>query len=549
MEERVALNEVEPFDEWEEFALFASHYFLLVATKHLDANSTYGYIGPDQRHLDVRPVVHDTLDVVQKPQAFLTFRYVENPRERGRRRFGAAVQTAAKLVGHHGGLGPQTRLNSTDVYTDGEIDDLIWNSPPVSIAARMCHTITPLNNEDCLLVGGRTSPGNALADCWVRRSQSWERIDDLPSPRYRHCAALVSLEKEDPSVLICGGKNSAGTVLEDYLIWRSEYGWQTVQVNGVAPKPRFGASVITGIETSGVLVGGMTEDGIILSECWHWFIENHSGIITISFHNPWQSNAGPSGSDCLMARFGASLLWSSVGLLYIGGISRRGLTPQEYEVMLVYPEIRTKSASQTERRRANHFEKVDLVFDGPRPLLVGHTVANVEAGELLILGGGAVCFSFGTYWNLGTWTVHTSSDLSRPPWHLREAAEAVPSLRSTVPDECQLNGDVDSNPSVPHLTAIDRVRVASARAFAAIVMEGRPTVLEGLNIGSCTKVWDVDYLRKRVGASRQVCSKCFTIIWTPEPTQTGRCARGCDRSYGLPREELLVCNEKSWGFP
>lgn len=32
-EQRRALDRVEPFDEWEEFALFGSHYFLLVAEK------------------------------------------------------------------------------------------------------------------------------------------------------------------------------------------------------------------------------------------------------------------------------------------------------------------------------------------------------------------------------------------------------------------------------------------------------------------------------------------------------------------------------------
>ena len=40
--QRKALDEIEPFDEWEEFILFASHYFLLVAVK---SSLPLSYIG------------------------------------------------------------------------------------------------------------------------------------------------------------------------------------------------------------------------------------------------------------------------------------------------------------------------------------------------------------------------------------------------------------------------------------------------------------------------------------------------------------------------
>ena len=38
--QRQALDQAEPFDEWEEFILFASHYFLLVASTSLQRDST-----------------------------------------------------------------------------------------------------------------------------------------------------------------------------------------------------------------------------------------------------------------------------------------------------------------------------------------------------------------------------------------------------------------------------------------------------------------------------------------------------------------------------
>lgn len=33
VDQRLALNNMEPFDEWEEFVLFGSHYFLLIANR------------------------------------------------------------------------------------------------------------------------------------------------------------------------------------------------------------------------------------------------------------------------------------------------------------------------------------------------------------------------------------------------------------------------------------------------------------------------------------------------------------------------------------
>src|ERR1700743_2248319 len=40
-EQRRVLEAIEPFDEWEEFALFASHYFLLLAERKGDTNYTF----------------------------------------------------------------------------------------------------------------------------------------------------------------------------------------------------------------------------------------------------------------------------------------------------------------------------------------------------------------------------------------------------------------------------------------------------------------------------------------------------------------------------
>ncbi|KAI9873545.1 MAG: tRNA methyltransferase ppm2 [Pleopsidium flavum] len=503
-EERTALNSIEPFDEWEEFALFASHYFLLVATKSSEPNTSCGYIGPDQKPPVVYSIEEDAHRAVPRLQPSITLRYQDNPKGRGRRRFGAVMKSAENTVGYHGGLGTQTRLKTTDVYTDGEIHDFTWNSPPVSIAARMCHTITQLTRNDCLLVGGRTSPENALADCWLRRRQSWERVDDLPLGRYRHCATKVSNGNGSWGVLVGGGKDSVGTVLADYVLWRNEFGWQTVQVTRTAPRPRFGASMIAVDRLSGILLGGMTEDGVILSESWRWIIEDQDQNVKITFQDQSQPRVLSHVSECFQARFGASLEWSSLGLLYIGGVSDRGLIPWEYDIVAVGSGTCKVFAPEPGLYEASQFQRVDLACEGPRPLLVGHMVAIANGGELLVLGGGAVCFSFGTFWNLGTWTLQDSRDLLGTSWHLCNTVEVVPPLGPVVSATLQPAGNGHSHPSIPVLTPVGRARLTSPRAFEAIVTEAYPITMEGLDIGSCTKAWTIEYLKETVGAGRQV---------------------------------------------
>lgn len=501
-EERVALNDVEPFDEWEEFALFASHYFVAVAVKVTDVEVPIESIGLYLPSPMVRLAEHEVPEAVERTRYPNVLQYQDNPKGRGRRRFGAAIRLANRLVGCHGGLGPQSRMNSTDVYADGETEDAVWNTPPVSVAVRMCHTVTALDNTRSLLVGGRMSPANALGDCWLQHRESWEQVHDLPLPRYRHCATRLFIDSSNPAVLVSGGKSSEGTVLADYIVWRADSGWQNVQVNGVAPGPRFGASMITVENTSGILLGGMSEDGIILSDCWHWFVDVQDESVTITFLE-WKLRS--PFVDRFPSRFGASIEVSRLGLLMMGGISDRGLIPQESEIVRLRPDTRKTLELRNGVDGSVYVRGVELLRAGNRPLLVGHSTITLDASTTLIIGGGAVCFSFGTHWNTGIWTLQSYRDLPTPKWHICDVSEVNLPARSGTPATMR-NEEGDRSPSDLSTEAVGRVRVATSQAFETIVTKAKPVIMGGLDIGSCIQTWTTDYLRDAVGPSRQVCS-------------------------------------------
>lgn len=58
-----------------------------------------------------------------------------------------------------------------------------------------------------VLVGGRASPGAPMSDCWLQTDTAWERIQDLPIPRYRHRSVAVTLPGDNWGVVVFGGKD------------------------------------------------------------------------------------------------------------------------------------------------------------------------------------------------------------------------------------------------------------------------------------------------------------------------------------------------------
>lgn len=129
--------------------------------------------------------------------------------------------------------------------------------------------------------------------------------------------------------------------------------------------------------------------------------------------------------------------------------------------------------------------------------------------QLLLMGGSAVCFSFGTYWNKGCYTLslaeagldpdvpYMDSTNSTGVWGYLETVEGdLPTLTSQV---------------LPHVTgknqtptAIPRFNIKSAVDFDTIVNASKPIVLENLDIGPCTALWTHDYLIEHIGEQRKV---------------------------------------------
>lgn len=287
-EERRSLDAIEPFDEWEEFALFGCHYFLLVA--NTGASLTGVEACGNQRAPPESPP--QTNAILQMHSTFSAY-----PKDQGFRRFAAPMplkgpNRAQDRFGVFGGMGLTTRVDSYDEYSLEKTEPctVSHHGSAMTPSSRMCHTMTDLG--DCsLLVGGRTSPDNASKECWLFHKWlgTWERVDDLPWPLYRHRATFLG----HGYVLVSPGRVDSRTIAPGYLVWHRRTGWvECAYPEEPGPPPSYGAvfflseaELSQNLECSrtGILAGGMSIDSCVLGDVWQWTLQGLSSEVVA----PW----------------------------------------------------------------------------------------------------------------------------------------------------------------------------------------------------------------------------------------------------------------------
>ncbi|KAF2658749.1 LCM-domain-containing protein [Lophiostoma macrostomum CBS 122681] len=526
---RRRLDAVEPFDEWEEFVLFAGHYFLIVASntgvpRNLAPASTVAW--PDAQ-------VQDNTSIPSSP---ITLACHMHPQDMALtpRRFCAAFALGNDVAAFHGGQGPRQRLMSIDVLrrldhradncndmaaSDGggqlpdrrisginarhRIDHRADEQAPAP-RARICHTVTTTSGGTALLVGGRNSPSQALPDSWLFTDGSWKQVQDLQPARFRHSAIQVCLPSNggySDAVLVYGGKTSDGGVLDVCSIWISNQGWGEIPVIGEGkPAPRFGAAMSSthASPNRGLLLGGMSSDGQVLSDVWEWNLSSDPLQLQFSIH---REHVYPGLSNRLHARFGASLIPFGDTLLLIGGVSR-GLDDDFVTFSFEENAVQIRKAAVTLPDNA---------------LLVGFGGVAVGEAEVVLSGGGAVCFSMGSFWNQGYMRITKAEEQGPPSWTVSSIAStpgrveqpdnsiATPKTSPALPKKGKvkkgLKGNADLN---RNSTVTPRIRLQSVQDFSDLLATSRPAIIEGLDLGPCTALWNIDYLKEKLGVEREV---------------------------------------------
>ncbi|RKF60766.1 tRNA wybutosine-synthesizing protein 4 [Erysiphe neolycopersici] len=472
-EERIALDDIEPFDEWEEFSLFGSHYLLLVANSQ-------------DLHSGVFKSLNSRVVVENKPSNSLRLKQIHSPyhKPHGSRRFAAPLFVKSQYrfkdrIALFAGLGTTTRLNSRDEYSSIDHDFISNNyCNPTIPSSRMCHTITDLGDMGAILIGGRTSPDEGLYDCWIyhKFSDSWERVDDLPWPLYRHQCVRVGLN----SALVSIGRIDSHRISDSFLIWNRRTGWVKCIYDGMVPCPVYSPVLFNfnpgdHKNQSGILAGGINS-GVVINKVWRWILKD-----ILTEHPKIQFTESILYPE--LCRFGSCAV-THLGKMYLlGGIIKDELLTYADEICCIEITDDNLKIFQVQRSITSCF----------RYLFIGSNAVDIGKA-IVVIGGSAVCFSFGTFWNPGCLTLLPENNTEDEEWKFLGTVEVGPLVEDFRPAD--LEGSI--SPIIP------RIKLRSESHFIEILHAAKPVIFEGLNIGSCTAKWNTKYLKETIGEEREL---------------------------------------------
>ena len=260
----------------------------------------------------------------------------------------------------------------------------------------------------------------------------------------------------------------------------------------------FGANMLSLGPSHGFLFGGMRQDGMICHGFWRWRLGIVDEKVTgIAFTNATASLDVSIGIHPYMGRFGAAASIIGGSALVIGGIASPGVIPRKYETLSITGDFLTSKSSVQETQLSVTAVEPDRQRNWPRPFLVGHSSVTTIRGNVLVVGGGAVCFSFGTAWNSGSLLIHDGTTRPATAWAL---------LDPDAPPSSPAPGHISSpKPGGPgSLRPIARSNLTTAEDVRSIVHQAVPGVFESVNIGPCLQLWTLDYLKEKIGTQRQV---------------------------------------------
>ncbi|KAK9433007.1 S-adenosyl-L-methionine-dependent methyltransferase [Lipomyces doorenjongii] len=458
-EDKRRMEDVEHFDEWEEFFLFCQHYILLVASTGNMTNKGKGGVSVRSSTVDEAW----NIDTFDSPSL--------------RRRWGAATSTSDRSIVYFGGLSPTTRLATSVLVTSKDATSFSIKSATFP-SPRMCHAIVELAPERFLMTGGRGSPATPLSDCWIFNSGSneWKQTTDMPGSRYRHAMATIS-----PGRVVVFGGHVDNDASAEWLLFDSESSmWTTLEC-----EVKLGLHVSPGfcwLGKYGILSGGFNRIGDIYEHIYKWSIcGNRINLELIQI-----------GNDNLVRAAAQMAPWTEDSVLLVGGIKPRGLLQMNDSFKII---------------NLSEMSTINIEIDNKEkfPMLIGCSLHVTKDREIVIAGGGAVCFSFGAYWN--ELAVVRQPAVPKRQWTVIDEAQNPLTIGSKVStsrfDEKKFNATITKCGSV----TIGEVGVRESRSiedWREIHKTSVPVLIKSVNIGPCTNTWTPDYLKDKVGFDRQV---------------------------------------------
>ncbi|XP_078407905.1 tRNA wybutosine-synthesizing protein 4 [Cetorhinus maximus] len=388
-EEKRRIEMLEPFDEYEEWHLKCSHYLILSASKGDLKECLLLHPPPDFNipKLDTLAPLRISVPLCETE--------TKNPFLRRFAHCSSLIAPNVVLIsGGFGSRGGQHgRLRNVSLMVK---NGPVWKCSSVRdqgsihlLTERMFHSMTALCDSRCIIFGGRTSPLKPITNLLCMKcdmgdgatssiSLSVKEIEcngNAPLPRWRHTATEV-IHKGQRYLFVFGGRSSRELVLSDWHFLNLEdYSWADIPVNGPIPESRHSHSACSW--KGGVLIaGGLGATQIPLASIFH-LRPTWSGFI-------WDRIEAVSS---FIPRYSHTAHIIGDKLLLLGGVTIH--SDSLHEVTLI--DLKTGQSF-------DHCIDTNLV-KWPLMLHNHSSVLLVKEHQVLVIGGGGNCFSFGTHLN------------------------------------------------------------------------------------------------------------------------------------------------------
>uniref|UniRef100_A0A8C3BTC3 tRNA wybutosine-synthesizing protein 4 n=1 Tax=Cairina moschata TaxID=8855 RepID=A0A8C3BTC3_CAIMO len=389
--EQQRVQALEPFDEYEEWHLKCSHYFVLTASKGMEPPWTplLSSTTVPHHHGPVRIVVGSINALVCEVRSETS----------GLRRYGHhSALITPNVILTTGGFGEENgqhcRMRNFHVLikhagywkagcVKKENHDKRWDE-------RLYHTVSCLSSSLALVVGGRTSPNAALGMLWLKFPKTCndsdpnditvELVSLQPAAepfalRWRHSTTEV-IFKGEKYLFIYGGRSAVQPVLGDwYFLHTPEISCTVIPVEGPVPEGRHSHSACSwkgGVLIAGGLGAAEQPLGSVffLREAEHGFQWQ-----TVETHPP------------LIPRYSHTAHVHDGKLLLVGGVWLHSFSVPGITVIDLITGLCLDYTISVEH------------LEWPLMLHNHSSVFLPNEKELLLIGGGGNCFSFGTHLN------------------------------------------------------------------------------------------------------------------------------------------------------
>ncbi|KAM3514848.1 hypothetical protein MY11210_001453 [Beauveria gryllotalpidicola] len=235
---------------------------------------------------------------------------------------------------------------------------------------------------------------------------------------------------------------------------------------------------------TGLLCGGIEASGLLAQKKYEWTLDIASKHPTITFAIMNQ-NFAPE-----LSIFGASSVEIQGNTLVCGGI--------ESKVDLTRITQRLDDAAA-------------------KPFMIGASVLYNE-DRIVIAGGGATCFSMGTFWETNVYqaqvpTILNSGRVAADGRLISTEIKLISSQRVISSTSAHRGDSEQGRPDAKaRISTIARVSLSSESDFEDIILRGQPVVIQNLQLGECLKRWTAEYMTDRVGSDKKLddCTMDFT---------------------------------------